>query len=128
MIDIDAHRGEQDALETARFVVETCFPRSYLEPSKRGYHIYVLIRVGMIPRHVFNLLIGELVESLGALARAEGFSSTVEIKGESTLRGQDKLIESRGSLAALPLLPNGGSGSRTPAMRTSISAEGRSRH
>lgn len=105
-IDVDAHCGQTDAFEAAMFILSRYFPLAYLEPSRRGFHIYVLVRVGRCRRWKFNLLLDHLQENLRAVLVEHTFQSTVEVLGGFTIVEQDGNVQ-RAALAPLPELPNG---------------------
>ena len=107
MIDFDAHKGQTDAADAARFIVQTHFPGAYSEPSPRGYHLHPLIRIGWIRRTDFNELLRQLEHHLGMLLKQQGFASIVEVKGTYTELTLDRKVYRRGLLAAVPRLPGG---------------------
>jgi hypothetical protein len=105
-IDVDAHHGQTDAFETAMFILARYFPLAYLEPSPRGMHIYVLVRVGRCRRWKFNFLLDHLQENLRAVLVEHKFASTVEVLGGFTVVEQDGTVQ-RAALAPIPELPRG---------------------
>lgn len=104
-IDVDAHNGETDAFETASYIQSRYFPHAYLEPSRRGYHLYVLVRVGRCRRWKFNLLVGHLQENLRAVLIEQNFESKVEVLGRFTIVNKDGTVD-RAKFAPVPELPN----------------------
>lgn len=107
MIDLDAHHGEPDAFEAAEWIRGRFFPDAYLEPSKRGFHLYVSVRVGRCPRWRFNHITTGLQSALKTLLADNNFAACVEVKAPFTLVTSGNDIERRGALSALPFLPNG---------------------
>ena len=105
-IDIDAHKGEADAFETALFVQRRYFPGAYLEPSRRGFHIYVLVRVGRCRRWKFNRMLGYLQDNLRGVLLENNYDSTVEVLGGFTIVMKDGTVE-RAKLSPMPTLLNG---------------------
>ncbi|QOV90653.1 hypothetical protein [Humisphaera borealis] len=106
MIDVDAHAGQDDAFKLASWIQARYFPTAYLEPSRRGWHLYVLFRVKKINRRAFNWLAEQAEAALGVLAKEHQFESTLEIRGTFT-EVDTGCIQRRGKLAAAPGLPNG---------------------
>lgn len=105
-IDVDAHHGQTDAFEAATFIRSNYFPLAHLEPSRRGFHVYVLVRVGRCRRWKFNVLLAHLQENLRSVLVENNFESTVEVLGGFTIVEQDGTVR-RANLAPLPELPNG---------------------
>lgn len=103
-IDIDAHEGQQDAYEAACWARSTYFPHCYLEPSRRGYHLYLLCRVGHCPRWHWNHIVAHVEVALQSLFVENAFESTVEVRSSFSLV-HDGTIE-HGRFAAAPCLPN----------------------
>ncbi|HWE95739.1 MAG TPA: hypothetical protein VG269_17375 [Tepidisphaeraceae bacterium] len=105
MIDIDAHHGETDALDAARWIQSTYFPDSYLEPSRRGYHLYVAVRVGHCNRARFNVLM-DLAETKLQRVVSDTFDAKVELSGRFNLWQGNKLT-SRAKPFQAPLCTGG---------------------
>lgn len=105
-IDVDAHEGQTDAFETACWLRDSFFVGSYLEPSARGYHLYVMFEVGYVRRKTFNFMLTALETDLRILLGQTHFSSTVEVLGGFT-EWEGTAITCRQHLAPLPGCPNG---------------------
>jgi hypothetical protein len=105
MIDVDAHEGQQDALEAVQWIQSTYFPESYLEPSKRGYHLYLVVRVGFCKRDRFNQLMNLAEIKLKRLV-ADSFESTVELCGRFT-EWSGRTVIGRSKPFQAPRCPNG---------------------
>lgn len=106
MFDVDAHSGQTDAHDTAVWLRDTYFRGAYLEPSRRGYHLYVCVRVREPRRTSVNALAASVERDLRILLDDRGFESTVEVRGTFT-EVRDGVIYRRGKLAAMPTLPHG---------------------
>ena len=114
MIDVDAHEGEDDALDLAMFIL-SFFPGSYMEPSTndKGFHIYAHIALGTVQRDLWETLVGLLERALMALRAENSFKAKVELKGLATTTKRTAhpvyryAVDKRGSLAKLPRLAKG---------------------
>ena len=85
MIDIDAHDGEQDALDVAVWLTDNYFPKAYYEPStsRGGQHLYFTVCIGEHgdPRrlypHIVNHRINLLANAVRYLVAEEGFEAKI---------------------------------------------------
>ncbi|HEV2293354.1 MAG TPA: hypothetical protein VGR35_05825 [Tepidisphaeraceae bacterium] len=82
-IDVDAHDGQTDAFEAVQLLFSH-FPGCYVEPSRRGYHMFLLIDVGPLPRQRFNELVIRFRRAASATLLEGNIASTVEVKGDFT--------------------------------------------
>lgn len=107
-IDIDAHGGQRDALSVAEFITQVYFEGAYFEPSLRGYHVYVLVRVGRCAKAVFNQKVHALEANLARIVADVGYRSTVKVMGGFTLLDwKRRVVLHRARMAPVPLLPRG---------------------
>jgi hypothetical protein len=106
-IDVDAHNGQSDALETALYIRDAFFRGAFLEASQRGYHLYTLARVGLCTRKVFNAVALQLESNLNTLVEENGFTCPVEVLGRFTLVESNKIVEgARAKPTPMPHLYN----------------------
>lgn len=106
MIDIDAHDGQFDAWDVAKWIIDNYFPGAYYERSThgKGAHIYLVLRVGFIERKTANNLISAFSDSLAFLVQNEGFESRVcGVYGYYSIRTNGVILD--GDRAPLGKIP-----------------------
>jgi len=108
--DVDAHQGQTDAVEAARFIHDDCFPIGtlYYEPTSRGWALYGLVDVGFTERAQANAIIESAHKRLVSLLRDRGFESKLEVQGRfNEIDRQAHCLIDRAQPGALPRLPRG---------------------
>lgn len=109
-LDVDAHKGQSDAFEAVE-LLRAYFPGCYVEPSRRGYHLFLLVRVDFLARWRFNALLIPFRRAVQNLLVANNLASTAEVIADfTTFRDVDdrSVVDRRGWMCRLPRPANVG--------------------
>lgn len=108
MIDIDAHEGQNDAIDVAYWVIQHYHPDAYIEPSSNGegIHLYFLVDFSYVKRVDAISLIASYASNLAMTIQAEGFKSKLCcINGgytEASYNNNQYEYNNRSALAKIP--------------------------